>query len=221
MLILLVDGKNIDPRKIDYIIQDINDRGETKIFRIYADFSRPGLAEAWEKVILNHPNESVHVPSRKRKQAVDITMCIDATTYIMKEKAPFILCIASGDRDFTHIVRVAHQNHCRVIGYATNKRVSQGLEKYYDEFIHVHDVSEHNKVPGKDVRSKVKNIVKECLERDSKAHASEVSDALLRRDPSYTPKNFGYPTFKRWMMSLGFESFRTVYVCASPGQNRD
>lgn len=208
MHVLLVDGDNVNPERIDDILSDIQERGELKTFRIYADFSRPAAA-AWKRVVESRPVEAIQVYS-SRPQAVDLTMSLDGAQCIFEE-GPCTLCIASGDRDFTHLMRKAHQKNCRVIAYATNSHVSPQLKSYCDEFIHMCQSPAASKkaTPRDDTQSKdaekIKRIVNRILEQPPPVHPTPVYSELLRHNPAYNYKNFGYNSFKRWMFALGYE----------------
>ena len=74
-LVLLVDGDNVNPGRMDDILSDVRERGDLKVFRIYADFSAP-QASAWRDVVESRPAEAIQVYS-SRPQAVDLAMSLD------------------------------------------------------------------------------------------------------------------------------------------------
>ncbi|MDP6772301.1 MAG: NYN domain-containing protein [Anaerolineales bacterium] len=197
--ILLVDGDNINPTKMGDILDDIHKRGNLKICRIYADFST-STAGSWQQIIQSHPVDAIQVYS-SRPQSVDLKMSLDGLQYIFEEEQEFTLCLASGDRDFTHLMRKAHKNNCRVIVYATNKHISIQLKNSCDECIHIWTSPNTNDEINADIRQ----IINQVLEQHRTVNPSSVNEALLRHNPSYTYTNFGHNSFKHWMFDMGYE----------------
>lgn len=205
MHILLVDGDNINPARIRDILDDIKERGPLQLFRLYADFTKPN---GWKTVVESNPVDAIQVYS-DRKQAVDLRMSVDGIEYVLTHKCT--LCIASGDRDFTHLMLKAHQAGVRVIGYATNQSVSDKLRQYCDEFIQFSASTASPPIlpsPPSASKKKTKQLKKHinsALERDEKIHPTVLIDLLTRIDSSYNYKNCGFNSFKKWMTSLGFD----------------
>ena len=209
MHVLLVDGDNVNPERIDDILSDIQERGELKTFRIYADFSRPAAA-AWKRVVESRPVEAIQVYS-SRPQAVDLTMSLDGAQCIFEE-GPCTLCIASGDRDFTHLMRksppgkTAASSHMRPT--ATCRPNSRATAT--NSFTCVNHPRR-----AKRQRHATTRKAKTCRKLSASSiasssspppvHPTPVYSELLRHNPAYNYKNFGYNSFKRWMFALGYE----------------
>lgn len=206
---LLVDGDNINPARMEDILNDVQERGRLKTFRIYADFSKH-TASSWKPVVESHACDAVQVYST-RPQAVDLTMSLDGLECLQGDD-PCTLCIASGDRDFTHLMRKAHQRGRKVIAYATNVHVSPQYIQCCDEFIHLRPRAEP---PPKGIEAqkqseikklKIRGLVEEIMDRETRSpvHPSWVVAGLMARNPAYNFKNFGHKSFKQWMESVGF-----------------
>lgn len=203
--VLMVDGDNISPKYIRDILDDIKERGPLGLFRLYCDFRNH---PEWQEVVESHPVVAIQVYS-DRKQAVDLCMTADGVECILTQPRPCTLCVASGDRDFTHLMLKANHAGIRVIGYATGKQASHRLQSYCDEFIQfgAEDGAEERtkEAPLPTAREKVQQIVRGAIEENPCYHPSQLLDRLKRMDPSYNHKNQGYTTFKRWMLDLGFD----------------
>lgn len=213
---LLVDGENINPARMEDILNDVQERGRLKTFRIYADFSKH-TASSWKSVVESRACDAVQVYST-RPQAVDLTMSLDGLECLQGDD-PCSLCIASGDRDFTHLMRKAHQRGRKVIAYATNVHVSPQYIQCCDEFIHLRDRAQ---LPAKggdgsandaeaqkqseEKKLKIRTLVEEIMDRETRSpvHPSSVVTGLMARNPAYNFKNFGHKSFKQWMESVGF-----------------
>jgi uncharacterized LabA/DUF88 family protein len=205
---LLVDGDNINPARMEEILNDVQERGPLKTFRIYADFSKH-TASSWKTVVESHACDAVQVYS-SRPQAVDLTMSLDGLECLSNDE-PCTLCIASGDRDFTHLMRKAHQRGRKVIAYATNMHVSPQYINCCDEFIHLRpQITTPNKTPNKNAEmlctAELRVLVREIMESEAQSpvHPTCVVTGLMARNPAYNYENFGHNSFKQWMESLGF-----------------
>lgn len=219
--VLLVDGDNVNASKIGEILKDIRERAainsgpQPKKFRLYADFSRPN-AKGWKRIVQTQPVDAQQVFSSGRPQAIDLRMTVDGVQHTL-EDGPCTLCIASGDRDFSHLILKARERNCKVIVYATNENVSEQLQTCCDEFIHMYCGTENDakmtrgsgKMPlsldSLRENQKIAQIVIHLIETNPQVHPTQVRAALLLRDAKYNYKNFKFKTFKLWMGSLGFD----------------
>lgn len=206
--------------KIGEILKDIRERADIdsgpqpKKFRLYADFTRPNNQKAWEQVCTTQSVDAQQVFSSGRPQAVDLRMTCDGVEHVV-EHGPCTLCIASGDRDFSHLILKARERNCKVIVYATNEHVSKRLQTCCDEFIHMYDAKTEAKaprqrsesdLPDRDIKNRdIAQIVNELIEANPRVHPTQVRTALVQRDATYNNKNLGFKTFKMWMAHLGFD----------------
>ena len=201
MACLLIDGDNVRPSALPEIIEDIKERESLHVIRLYADFTNP-KSKGWQDIVESYPIECIHVYAT-RSQAVDLTMSLDALRYVGEYS--YTLCIASGDRDFTHVLRKVKTLGTKVIVYATNEHVPDTLKNHSDEFIHIQkEDAKVTRVVSKKLRRKVHNIVQSYLDTYGEdMDASHLNQTLISTNASHNYKNYGFQNFKPWIESMG------------------
>ena len=109
---LLVDGENVSQDFAGRIIREAMAEGEIVIRRIYGDASRLPKWNVAPGFRMMH--------SGSGKNATDILLTVDAMALMLGAQAD-VLCIASSDRDYTHLATHLREAGFRVIGLGERK----------------------------------------------------------------------------------------------------
>jgi len=102
-LALLIDGDNINSKKIQEILDLVNTKGKALIKRVY---NNKASMEHWEPIIGKYSLYSVWVPNNtKNKNSVDIALVVDAMSLLYERPDLDGFCIVSSDADHTALVK--------------------------------------------------------------------------------------------------------------------
>lgn len=241
---VLIDADNIPSTNIKEMMEEIAKYGTPTFKRIYGDWTQPNLG-GWKRVLLENAITPIQQYGyTKGKNSTDSNMIIDAMDILYSEKVDGF-CIVSSDSDFTRLATRLREAGMLVIGLGEKKTPNPFIVAC-DKFIYLEilkvpeeviEVSSHS---GKNQKKK-KSETKEALQKigndtiqlistsitslgdDSGwAFLGDVGNLILKKQPSFDPRNFGYMKLALLLKSIGkFEidervtdnkSIKLVYV---------
>ena len=241
---VLIDADNIPSTNIKEMMEEIAKYGTPTFKRIYGDWTQPNLG-GWKRVLLENAITPIQqYVYTKGKNSTDSNMIIDAMDILYSEKVDGF-CIVSSDSDFTRLATRLREAGMLVIGLGEKKTPNPFIVAC-DKFIYLEilkvpeeviEVSSHG---GKNQKKK-KSETKEALQKighdtiqlistsitslgdDSGwAFLGDVGNLILKKQPSFDPRNFGYMKLALLLKSIGkFEideratdnkSIKLVYV---------
>jgi len=183
--------------------------------RAYADWSSYG-GDA-QRELLGLGIELVHVSSKRGKNAADIRIVIDALEMLLSEPTNIThVLLVSGDGDFTELVHRLRSKGLFVIGLGISGTSAEYLVNACDEFI-FYDRLVGVTQPARPTSGKQKTVSDDVtpsfdisesrllLRRVLQARegdwmmASELKSAMLRLDPSFSERNYGFSSFKDFL----------------------
>ena len=127
---LLVDGDNINPARMEDILNDVQERGRLKTFRIYADFSKH-TASSWKPVVESHACDAVQVYSTLPR-AVDLTMSLDGLSAFRETiLAPFASRPATATTHLMQGTPARKKSYCVRYQYTRVSSVHSMLRRIY------------------------------------------------------------------------------------------
>ncbi|MEW5941135.1 MAG: NYN domain-containing protein, partial [Chloroflexota bacterium] len=190
--------------------------GRVVVRRAYADWSSYGGDR--QRELLGSGVELVHVSSKRGKNAADIRIVIDALEFLNSgmNNISHILLV-SGDGDFTELVHRVRARGIKVIGLGVSGASAEYLINACDEFIFYDRLAgtEQTAVNGKgDVKgegaatpsfdiSEARQLLRRVLQsrQGEWVLAAELKNAMLRLDPSFSERNYGFNNFKEFITS--------------------
>ncbi len=241
---VLIDADNIPSTNIKEMMEEIAKYGTPTFKRIYGDWTQPNLG-GWKRVLLENAITPIQQYGyTKGKNSTDSNMIIDAMDILYSEKVDGF-CIVSSDSDFTRLATRLREAGMLVIGLGEKKTPNPFIVAC-DKFIYLEilkvpeDVLEVSSQGGKNQKKK-KSETKDALQKighdtiqlistritylgdDSGwAFLGDVGNLILKKQPSFDPRNFGYMKLALWLKSIGkFEideratdnkSIKLVYV---------
>jgi uncharacterized LabA/DUF88 family protein len=229
-LAVLIDADNIPYGNVRGIFEEIAKYGTPTFKRIYGDWTLPTVA-GWKSVLLENAITPVQQYSYTRgKNATDSAMIIDAMDILYSGKVDGF-CIVSSDSDFTRLATRLREAGMRVIGLGEKKTPAPFIIAC-DKFIYLeilgtqtqsHETVIQKKKPGKKSRTRPnneesegeKNIRKakrlisssigDLADENGWAYLGDVGNLILKKQPDFDSRNFGFAKLTPLIKSLDFE----------------
>ena len=237
MLAVLIDGDNIPSKKVKEMTEEIAKYGNATIKRIYGDWTKPNLA-GWKSVLLANAITPVQQYSYTTgKNATDSAMIIDAMDILYSNKVNGF-CLVSSDSDFTKLAIRLREAGMKVYGIG-EKKTPEPFIVACDKFIYLEilgpdsdDVDQKN-IKGKKTKktfdkitnkvvSLIYTTISDAADEDGWAFLGDVGTLLLKKQPNFDSRNFGYQKLTPMINSIDmFEieqrssqkgKFKLIYV---------
>lgn len=216
---VLIDADNIPYSNIKGIMEEIAKYGTPTFKRIYGDWTKPTVS-GWKTVLLENAITPVQQYSYTQgKNATDSAMIIDAMDILYSGKVNGF-CLISSDSDFTRLATRLREAGMVVYGIGeqkTPKPFISACDKFiYIEIIAVPDELEES-ASGKQKKIAKKHSIDKINKRDLNLIKSSISDLadengwaflgdvgnlIMKKQPNFDPRNFGYPKLTPLIKSL-------------------
>jgi hypothetical protein len=229
-LAVLIDADNIPYSNVKGMLEEIAKYGTPTFKRIYGDWTRPTIS-GWKSVLLENAITPIQQYSyTKGKNSTDSALIIDGMDILYSGKVDGF-CIVSSDSDFTRLATRLREAGMKVIGIGERKTPHPFIVAC-DKFIYLEiiasAVAASETVPeirkrGKPVVKKKKTeevevqtpaiIVKRLIassitdlaDDNGWAYLGDVGNLILKKQPDFDPRNFGFPKLTPLIRSLDFE----------------
>jgi uncharacterized LabA/DUF88 family protein len=233
-LAVLIDGDNIPSKYIKEMMEEITKYGTPTIKRIYGDWTKPQLAK-WKTLLLENAINPIQQYSYTTgKNATDSAMIIDAMDILYSEKVNGF-CLVSSDSDFTKLAMRLREAGVVVYGIG-EKKTPEPFIVACDKFIYLEILAkEEENQDGKKTNKKenldkitpkvirlLRNSVDDAADDDGWAFMGDVGSLLLKKQPNFDARNFGFEKLTQLFKSLNkFEieerdktsgRFKLIYV---------
>ncbi len=186
--------------------------GRVVMRRAYADWSSYGGDR--QRELLGSGVELVHVSSKRGKNAADIRIVIDALEFLNTGIGNIThILLVSGDGDFTELVHRMRARGIKVVGLGVGGASAEYLINACDEFIFYDRLvgaeqpaekaeGEEKGTPSFDI-SEARQLLRRVLQsrQGEWVLAAELKNAMLRLDPSFSERNYGFANFKEFIQS--------------------
>ena len=240
---VLVDADNIPSAHVKEMMEEIAKYGTPTFKRIYGDWTKPNVT-GWKNVLLENAITPIQQYSYTTgKNSTDSAMIIDAMDILYSEKVDGF-CIVSSDSDFTRLATRLREAGMMVIGLGQKKTPNPFIVAC-DKFIYLEILkaplieSKLTSEPGKEKRPKaseaetlqkvdrdtinlISSTIIDLADDSGWAFLGEVGNLILKKQPSFDPRNFGFTKLAPLIKSIGkFEiderdtdkkSIKLVYV---------
>jgi uncharacterized LabA/DUF88 family protein len=228
-LAVLIDADNVSHQNISGMMEEIARYGNATIKRIYGDWTRPALG-GWKTQLLDFAITPVQQFSYTTgKNATDSAMIIDAMDILYSEKADGF-CLVSSDSDFTRLATRLREAGKIVYGIGAQKTPNAFIASC-DKFIYLEILGNQpaeepepaagapeQKPVQKQTQPKKKNTIKkigpdvvklisstisDAEDENGWAYLGEVGTLLLKKQPSFDPRNYGFDKLTPMIKSIG------------------
>lgn len=228
-LAVLIDADNIPYSNVKGMLEEIAKYGTPTFKRIYGDWTKPTVA-GWKSVLLENAITPVQQYSyTKGKNSTDSAMIIEAMDILYSGKIDGF-CIVSSDSDFTRLATRLREAGMKVIGIGERKTPHPFIVAC-DKFIYLEIIaSSISPEPAPEIRKRGKPVVKkkkteetgpqaatrivkrliassitDLADENGWAYLGDVGNLILKKQPDFDPRNFGFPKLTPLIRSLDFE----------------
>lgn len=231
-LAVLIDADNIPYSNVKGMLEEIAKYGTPTFKRIYGDWTKPTVS-GWKSVLLENAITPVQQYSYTQgKNSTDSAMIIEAMDILYSGKVDGF-CIVSSDSDFTRLATRLREAGMKVIGIGERKTPHPFIVAC-DKFIYLEIItssvvtalepSVDNKKKSKPLIKKKKKteetsshtapfVVKRLIassiadlaDENGWAYLGDVGNLILKKQPDFDPRNFGFPKLTPLIRSLDFE----------------
>lgn len=229
-LAVLIDADNIPFSNVRGMLEEIAKYGIPTFKRIYGDWTKPTVS-GWKSVLLENAITPVQQYSYTQgKNATDSAMIIDAMDILYSGKVDGF-CLVSSDSDFTRLATRLREAGMKVIGIGERKTPSPFIVAC-DKFIYLEiinplsagqDSSPARKKGGRPVHKNKKteendqqlqirkakrliaNSITDLADENGWAYLGDVGNLILKKQPDFDPRNFGFAKLTPLIKSFDFE----------------
>ncbi len=229
-LAVLIDADNIPFSNVKGMLEEIAKYGTPTFKRIYGDWTKPTVS-GWKPVLLENAITPVQQYSYTRgKNATDSAMIIDAMDILYSGKVDGF-CLVSSDSDFTRLATRLREAGMKVIGIGERKTPSPFITAC-DKFIYIEIInspaSGQDQAPDRKKRGKPVHVKQKSAESDKQfqvnkakrliassitdladengwAYLGDVGNLILKKQPDFDPRNFGFAKLTPLIKSFDFE----------------
>lgn len=229
-LAVLIDADNIPYVNVKGMLEEIAKYGTPTFKRIYGDWTIPTVA-GWKSVLLENAITPVQQYSYTRgKNSTDSAMIIDAMDILYSGKVDGF-CLVSSDSDFTRLATRLREAGMIVIGIGEKKTPAPFIVAC-DKFIYIEIITSSaasvespvvSKKNGRPSRSRQKSeetenqvqirkakrlitsSITDLADENGWAYLGDVGNLILKKQPDFDPRNFGFAKLTPLIRSLEFE----------------
>jgi hypothetical protein len=219
-LAVLIDADNIPYHTAKNILEEIAKYGTPTFKRIYGDWTKPHVT-GWKNVLLEHAIIPIQQYSYTQgKNATDSAMIIDAMDILYSGKVDGF-CIVSSDSDFTRLATRLREAGMKVYGIGEKKTPNPFIASC-DKFIYIEILAESEidaeetpqlKAEKRKQKPSVEKLNRETIkliassiediaDENGWAFLGDVGNLLLKKQPNFDPRNFGFQKLTPLIKSL-------------------
>jgi len=229
-LAVLIDADNIPYSNVKGMLEEIAKYGTPTFKRIYGDWTKPTIS-GWKSVLLENAITPIQQYSyTKGKNSTDSALIIDGMDILYSGKVDGF-CIVSSDSDFTRLATRLREAGMKVIGIGERKTPHPFIVAC-DKFIYLEiitsataaldappEVRKRGKpvvkkkkaeepdaqTPARIVQRLIASSITDLADDNGWAYLGDVGNLILKKQPDFDPRNFGFPKLTPLIRSLDFE----------------
>ena len=236
-LAVLIDSDNVSSKYVGAMMEEIARYGTPTIKRIYGDWTAL-RDKGWKKVLLENAISPMQQYSYTTgKNSTDSAMIIDAMDILYSDKVDGFFIFFS-DSDFTRLATRLREAGVTVIGIGEKKTPPSFIaacEKFIflEILVEAKEKGEHAErlktaeKPAEKPRVQGTNIqmqnllvtsVNDVANEEGWASLSEVGQLIIRKQPSFDSRNYGYVKLSSLVKSTGLFETEMRETSASGGK---
>jgi uncharacterized LabA/DUF88 family protein len=230
-LAVVIDADNIPYSNVRGMLEEIAKYGTPTFKRIYGDWTRQSTS-GWKSVLLENAITPIQQYSYTRgKNSTDSALIIDAMDILYSGRVDGF-CIVSSDSDFTRLATRLREAGMFVIGIGERKTPHPFIVTC-DKFIYLEILAQtgqndqHDTKKRKDkvvvkkktplvqepdpesllqgVKRIISSSISDIADENGWAFLGDVGNLILKKQPDFDPRNFGYAKLTPMIKSLDFE----------------
>ena len=221
-LAVLIDADNAPRTALREIMAEVAVYGTPTIKRIYGDWTTPNMA-SWKSLLLEHAITPFQQYSYTTgKNATDSAMIIDAMDILYSGNCDGFVLVSS-DSDFTRLATRLREAGMKVYGMG-EKKTPKPFIVACDKFVYIEPLKASEaaapaaKSSGKKkaaahaepepepkpltVQELIAQSVEDLADEDGYAYLGDVGTLLLKKQPDFDSRNYGFSKLSRFIASL-------------------
>ena len=222
-LAVLIDADNASRTAMRDVMAEIAVYGTPTIKRIYGDWTTPNMA-SWKPILLENAITPIQQYSYTTgKNSTDSAMIIDAMDILYTGQCDGFVLVSS-DSDFTRLATRLREAGKKVIGMGEKKTPSPFIVAC-DKFIYIEVIRAAAKdkaakpeppaapepepapeEPQRKVPPEIEELIAGALDmiadEDGYAFMGELGNLLIRQQPDFDPRNYGFSKLTQLIKSL-------------------
>ncbi|MCF8448473.1 MAG: NYN domain-containing protein [Taibaiella sp.] len=222
-LAVLIDAENVPSANIKEMMEEIAKYGTPTFKRIYADWTKPHVTR-WKNLLLENAITPIQQYSYTQgKNASDSAMIIDAMDILYTGRVDGF-CLISSDSDFTRLALRLREAGMKIIGMG-EKKTPEPFIVACDKFIYIEILKAPKPkatvvadkevvVPETESSTQIQKTDSKLIELISTsitdmadetgwAFLGEVGNLILKKQPDFDPRNYGYKKLALLLKSTG------------------
>jgi len=213
-LALLIDADNAQASVIAELLAEVAGYGTATVKRAYGDWTTQNLT-AWKDVLHVHAIQPIQqFRYTTGKNATDSALIIDAMDLLHGGRVDGF-CLVSSDSDFTRLATRIREAGLSVYGFG-EKKTPEPFVKACDKFIYTEILRKPS--PGTPIEAPVQAPLKPLLsaaiaaatQEDGWAFLGAVGGWLVKSDPSFDSRNFGFRKLGELVKAQPYLEVKTV-----------
>ncbi|RMG24568.1 MAG: NYN domain-containing protein [Bacteroidetes bacterium] len=201
------------PLNIEPLIDFASSKGNIAVRKAYADWSKQHFSR-YQNHLLEQGFELIHLPetSNQGKNGSDVRLAIDVMEQLVMYPEIDTIVIGSGDTDFIPLIQRVRSRSKNVIVLGFEHSVSRLVKRNSAEFKSLEELlgKAEEESPGSDLHEDLDLAYgRDLLIRyihsrtdDEPVLMSKLKQHLLRLDPSFSEREMGFASFKRFLQAL-------------------
>ena len=226
-LAVLIDADNAPRTAMRAVMAEIAVYGTPTVKRIYGDWTTPNMA-TWKPILLENAITPIQQYSYTTgKNSTDSAMIIDAMDLLYNNQCDGFVLVSS-DSDFTRLATRLREAGKKVIGMGERKTPAPFIvacDKFiYIEVIRAHQAQDEEEPEAKSAPKPARRVSSEAAinaqgvpqavvdmiadslsmiaDEDGYAFMGELGNLLLRKQPDFDPRNYGFQKLTQLVKSL-------------------
>ncbi len=219
-LAVLIDADNAPRTALREIMAEVAVYGTPTLKRIYGDWTAPNM-QSWKPLLLEHAITPFQQYSYTTgKNATDSAMIIDAMDILYSGNCNGFVLVSS-DSDFTRLATRLREAGMKVYGMG-EKKTPKPFIVACDKFVYIESLkAAETPAPSAEKAGKKKKSVspaepeplsvqeliaqsvEDLADEDGYAYLGDVGTLLLKKQPDFDSRNYGFSKLSKFIASLG------------------
>jgi len=201
------------PLQLEPIVDFAATKGNISIKKSYADWSKPIFAQ-YQNRLMEQGFELVHLPetNSQGKNGSDVRLAIDVMEIMELYPSINTILIGSGDSDFIPLIQRVRARSKDVILIGFEHSVGRLVKVNSAEFKSIEDLigrpveeqDEQESTPKINISAARKLLIRyvRSVNTDEGIAMTRLKQDLLRLDPSFSEKKWGFASFKKFVEAM-------------------
>ncbi|QSZ66475.1 NYN domain-containing protein [Methanofollis aquaemaris] len=198
------------------VIKELSEMGTVVVRRAYGDWVS---YQAYREGLIEHGIELIErtAITNSGKNGADIKIAIDAVDLALKNDFIDTFAIVSGDSDFLPLIQKLREYGKYVTVISGDGFTSPFIMKNCDKFISYETIAgiekpHEEKKKLKDAIELLEKVILSRVDEGRGLHLAAIKNQMLRLDPSFNEKSYGFSNFGKFIRYIGDECLLPIKI---------